>query len=500
MKADKLIISHRGNLQAKYGRKAARVFSLIKRLKSGSKKQGLTSEVVYLDDEVVMKSLNAEIVLSNGNEQAFKTAIDQVYNACEPDYIVIIGAQDIIPYQTLKNPARRLDEEETVPSDLPYASEAGYSNDVKKYLSPTRVVGRIPDIPGGNDPAYLEQLISNILQWKPVRSSFYQKYFGLSTVSWKGSTTKNISKLFSHTRQLRFSPMDGPAFRKSILHANCHFINCHGALQDPAFYGEKGKKQPESLFSKSLDGRVPYGTIVAAECCYGAQLFDIQEAGDMSIANKYLREGAIAFLGSSNVAYGPEDNLALADLMTQYFLLNIFEGASSGRALLEARIKFLNDAGPYLDVMELKTYAQFMLLGDPSIHPVQAVQNTASSSDSGAWINTRKNRRENLRVKGASLQQAIIPPSHSDNNELPIELQPAIKQMLKDNHMNAQITKEVFVNSLPTSSGRQKSGTKDVRFIAYSEKQQKQRMTSRRILMIKEKGNQLLGSRLYVSR
>ena len=321
MKADKLIISHRGNIEIKYGRKSNKIFAALTRLKSASKKEGLVTEIIYLDDAPMMASLNANTVLNNGSEEDFKVAIDQLYNECEPDYIVLIGAQDIIPYQTLKNPARRLDDEDTVPSDLPYASEAPYSNDVKEYLSPTRAVGRIPDIPGHGDPEYFQQVIDNILKWKPVKPSFYQKYFGLSTVSWKGSTSKNVSRLFNQTDHLHYSPLDGPAFKKTILKANCHFINCHGALEDPAFYGEKGDKQPESLFSKSLNGSVSYGTVVAAECCYGAQLFNIQEAGDMSIANKYLLEGCISFLGSSNVAYGPEDNLALGGSNDSIFFI-----------------------------------------------------------------------------------------------------------------------------------------------------------------------------------
>src|SRR6478609_247966 len=141
MMAEKVIISHRGNIEIKYGSKSRAVVAVLNRLKSWGTKNGIKSEIIFLDDAAVMKSLNAEVVPNNAKEEAFKTAIDQVYDELEPDYLVLVGAQDIIPYQTLKNPARRLDEEETVPSDLPYASDAPYSNDVKKYLSCTRVVG-----------------------------------------------------------------------------------------------------------------------------------------------------------------------------------------------------------------------------------------------------------------------------------------------------------------------------------------------------------------------
>lgn len=499
-KADKVILSHRGNIEAKYGRKTSRILNALKRLKLASVKAGLKTEVIFLDDPEIMKRYKATPITNPDSQEQFKHSIDQLYDCCEPDYIVLAGAQDIIPFQLLKNPARRLDEEEFVPTDLPYACSSAYSDDTKKYLSPSRVVGRIPDIPNVNDPAYFEKLVTHIVQWKPVASAFYQKYFGLSTVSWKGSTSKNITRLFKKTDRLHFSPIDGPAYRKNILSASCHFINCHGALQDPAFYGEKGDRQPESLFSKSLDGRIRYGTLVAAECCYGAQLFDPQEAGDMSIANKYLREGAIGFMGSSNVAYGPSDNLALADLMTQYFLLQVFDGASIGRSLLEARIRFLNDAGPYLDVMELKTYAQFLLLGDPAIHPVTAVAGTVSSNVGMAWLNTRNNRRENLKAKGQALQQSIIPPVHSEKIELPVEIQPEIRKMLKDNKMTNQVTKEVYVNTPKTVPGTGKSKQGEVRYIAYAQKEHKGKIVRRKILMVKEKGNKLLGSRLYISR
>lgn len=499
-KADKVILTHRGNIEAKYGRKSSRILNALKRLKLASAKAGLKTEIIFLDDPQMMEPYQATPITNPDSQEQFKHSIDQLYNCCEPDYVVLAGAQDIIPFQMLKNPARRLDEEEFVPTDLPYASASEYSDDTKKYLSPTRVVGRIPDIPKSGDPGYFEKIISHIVHWKPVAASVYQSYFGLSTVSWKGSTSKNIARLFKKTDRLHFSPLDGPAYRKNILSARCHFINCHGALEDTAFYGEKGDSQPESLYSRSLDGRVQYGTLVAAECCYGAQLFDPQEAGDMSIANKYLREGAIGFLGSSNVAYGPADNLALADLMTQYFLLQVFEGASIGRALLEARIRFLNDAGPYLDVMELKTYTQFLLLGDPSIHPVMAVAGSVSSNAGANWMNTRNNRRENLKAKGHALQQSIIPPIHSEKIELPVEIQPEIRKMLKENKMTDQVTKEVFVSKTKPVSGSGKAKQAEVRYIAYSQKEQKGKIVKRKILMVKEKANKLLGSRLYLSR
>jgi hypothetical protein len=99
-----------------------------------------------------------------------------------------------------------------------------------------------------------------------------------------------------------------------------HFINCHGATADPRFFGQRNSQSenyPVAHTARHLDGLVSEGTVVAAECCFERLLL----------------------------------------------------GAPLGRALLEARQQFVLDT-PLLHPSDLKTLAQFSLLGDPSIHPV----------------------------------------------------------------------------------------------------------------------------------
>jgi len=113
---------------------------------------------------------------------------------------------------------------------------------------------------------------------------------------------------------------------------------------------------------------------------------------------------AIAFMGSSTIAYGPADSQGLADLITQFFIKRVLDGASSGRAMLEAQQEFLTKSGPDLDPYELKTLAQFYLLGDPSLQPVDPAHEKGMSYD-----NTIENRRMNLSAKGANLKKSINP-------------------------------------------------------------------------------------------
>ena len=74
-------------------------------------------------------------------------------------------------------------------------------------------------------------------------------------------------------------------------------------------------------------------TVVAAECCYGAQLFNPNDAdGSLPMSNAYLGAGAAGYFGSTTIAYGPATGNGAADLLAQYFLINVLAGASLGRA------------------------------------------------------------------------------------------------------------------------------------------------------------------------
>ncbi len=99
-----------------------------------------------------MRRCRGKKVSSPGNERQSKDAVDAIYKALEPDYLVLIDGPDVIPHLTLNNPVPK-DKDPNVPSDLPYASDASYtSRDAAKYAAVTRVVGRIPGITGAKEP------------------------------------------------------------------------------------------------------------------------------------------------------------------------------------------------------------------------------------------------------------------------------------------------------------------------------------------------------------
>ena len=58
---------------------------------------------------------------------------------------MLLDRPDVIPHIVLDNAVPN-DLDDTVDSDLPYASDVGFSKQASRYLKITRVVGRIPNV------------------------------------------------------------------------------------------------------------------------------------------------------------------------------------------------------------------------------------------------------------------------------------------------------------------------------------------------------------------
>ena len=156
-------------------------------------------------------------------------------------------------------------------------------------------------------------------------------------------------------------------FTQAQLRQPVHFVNCHGNESDHTFSGEF----PEDVYSTAMDARhlagVTAGTVAAFECCFGAELYDPSGLPAMSIANQYLVMGAAGIVASTTISYGPADDNANADWICQFFIEQVLRGASLGRAFLEARLAYVRKQS-VVDPYDEKTLAQFVLLGDPSLH------------------------------------------------------------------------------------------------------------------------------------
>lgn len=407
---DKIIVTNKRVLRKKYGASGLRAIQAsLATLTSADKPRGIKTRTIYLDDAAAMKKVRGKAVTNAADPRQNKAAVDAIFKAVNPDYLMILGAADVVPHQDLDNPMLSPDDDDAHAwSDLPYACDAAYSRDPAQFVGPTRVVGRLPDLTGAPEPSHIIALLNTAAAYSRRPLGDYMRYFGLSAEVWQGSTRMSLNNVFGNGDNLLLAPSAGPAYPGGELGARAHFINCHGALAQPEFYGQRGSSYPVSLTTTTAGGRITEGTVAAAECCYGAELYNAAVLGlDMPICQSYLAQGAYGYLGSTTIAYGPADENGAADLICQYFLLSVLDGASVGRAALVARQQFVQHVAQ-MDPADLKTLAQFCLYGDPSVHPVDVptptgVPKGVASADAMRYF--RAERRANMKTVGEFLKR-----------------------------------------------------------------------------------------------
>ena len=489
---DKLIVSNRSALLKKYGEVGLKLIeAAVKQLIAADKRRKITSRLVYLDQKEV-REFHARPISKPSNVRENKNAIDALFRSCDPDYIMLLGSQDVIPHVKLGNLAH--DEDGLIiDSDLPYACDARFSRNPRHFLAPTRVVGRLPDINGGKDPAYIIRLLETATETRPQPRDGFATWFALSAKDWTGSSAITAASLFNEVDALELSPPAGPGKLKDLDRARVHFFNCHGDRGANTFWGQRGNSQPRSFHRSDVPQKLLPGTFIAAECCYGAEQY-APDRKQPSISATYLFNGAAAYVGSTTIAYGPETGQDDADLIAQYFVSFVLRGHSVGRAFLEAQQKFIKTSAPRIDSIELKTLTQFLLLGDPSLHVVEPQHRSLAVKNGKILIESkpadkkvfRKLRRKQLKESGDLAAESVETPRNAG------------KRIGADRHR--KFSKLARANGLKTFSaasfrfGDRKNG--ETHYVYVEKKKSKNRRHRPRVIIFKEIGHRV-DVRLY---
>jgi hypothetical protein len=506
---DKIIVSNSEALRAKYGSAGlTKIKQAVSALIAADATRGIKSRMVFLDQAATMKSFKGKAVTDPTDARQNKEAIDAIFKSSDPDYVLILGAPDIVPHQDMNNPAHVPpgdDPDVYAYGDLPYACDTPYSRDIATFKGPTRVVGRLPDLAGNaTSPDYLISLLRFAEKAKPRNVDDYGKYFGLSTHSWRKSTELSLTNTFGNNTALSIAPPKGPTHPAGTLAPLAHFINCHGAPSDPQFYGEKGNSQPVSLTSNGIGKKIKPGTVAAVECCYGAEIYDsVMLALPLPICQQYLIQGAHGYFGSSTIAYGPADGNGAADLITQYFLIAVRRGVSIGHAALTARQQFVQQTGE-LDPIDLKTLAQFNLLGDPSVVPALVPNPTGVPKGVDASQGERQargQRRAKLRAVGQMLQESKPTASKQARG---VRKSPTVQTALRNIAKQAGIgtRREFTAFDVKTPKGARPRGSKAISaasryYVAvYKPKDDNLRVAA----VAKEVSGRIVGYRIYTEK
>jgi hypothetical protein len=383
----KVVLTNRAAGTAKYGASGwRRIRAAVTVLAKADKARGITTRFFALDSAADCRKVGATALAAATDVETVKATVDRIFATWSPAYLAILGGPDLVPLVNLANPLwtgdPNHDPDPTIPSDLPYACDTPYTLTAASYRGPTRVVGRIADLTGDPDPqALLTQLRHAAVGGTVVRAS-PEPVFAVSAKVWVGSTTTSIAGLPDVSGTVHTSPPNGPTWTTADIAPRVHFVNCHGAEFDPKWYGQLSPNNwnlPVAIAASNIPAAVPLGQVVATECCYGTAHWPPSAAGGQAgVALTYLLAGASGVFGSSTVAYGPATTNDYADVICRLFVEQVLGGASTGRAALVARQRFIQSQA-FLDPTDVKTLAQFALLGDPSAVPFVAATGGAAA-------------------------------------------------------------------------------------------------------------------------
>jgi hypothetical protein len=417
---DKVIVTNLCKLAAKYGSAGrASVEAAVKGLIDADLLRGIVTVLIDLSDSGTKAAYGFDPISAGNatNPQLNKDAIDQICKHCKPGpaYLLLLGSVDVIPHIPLDNPlmGEPGDPDSDLPSDLPYACNEPYSTDVQDFIAPARVVGRLPNVTGDTDPAYLVSLLDTAATFTPRPASDYSAFLGISAQAWETSTGLSLDAIFGTHSGVNVSPPHGHIWTPAEAGRLSHFVNCHGATGAPYFYG---KTVPLILAHSAATAgpMIIEGTVMTAECCYGAELYNPGGSlvpGQNGMCNAYLGSKAYAYFGSTNTSYGGTTTIGTADLICQLFFKELLSGASAGRACLQTRLDFVLGKGPALTPGDLKTLAQFNLMADPSLSPVESAPHTvialSGTEDSAAQAAVERHARRNRRAAMAALSSVV---------------------------------------------------------------------------------------------
>ena len=386
----KLSVTVKCHLERKYNAVSLnQINTAIRRWIEADVHRGIRTVHVAVDDSAAMRALRVKPVSGKATAHKIKRAIDDLWKRLTPDYLVLFGGADIVPMFEVVNPSHdaKGDDDEKVPTDNPYACSLRFSSSKRQtYLVPDRVIGRMPDMLSDNDPAWFVDYLETATCWRSKPASFYNEKFAICCNSWKRAGLECIRYIARSGRpvsHLFISPpiSDISTSARKHLSARLHMIKCHGSQLDPKFYGQERKRYPEAIASATLKPRLKPATVAAATCCYGAQIFSPADPGaikpgEWPLASTYLRKGALGFVGSTMIAWLGDSEISYADWIVAAYLKSILGGSSIGRAFLESKqdyVRWINQQGYAIDLMDEKTLIEYVLLGDPSIHPVSSV-------------------------------------------------------------------------------------------------------------------------------
>lgn len=370
--ADHIIIASRRNIEGKFGRAGfERVDAALRPLA-----QATQAALVYADDP-----LSAGL---HGIDPARPDRADDWRAAMfalggQSASLLLVGGPDLVPMPRVFNPSD--DDDGPLPSDAPFAGTY--------LLAPAHAVGRLPD---ADNLDFLVDLVQSAteahaaarrggLDWRAAlrRTQTTGTAIGYTASIWRHAARAVFAALDTPQRLRMSPPLDhrqAPVLDSDVF-APAYF-NLHGLRDTAGWYGQRDPLLaadypafPLALQPDQLAPAPRRRRIVLSAACYGAYIEGKSEAD--SLALSFLATQAVAFIGSTALAYGGlSEPLQATDQLALLFWQGLRAGLSVGEALRQAKLGLaeeLKRRQGYLDAEDQKAILTFTLLGDPTLIP-----------------------------------------------------------------------------------------------------------------------------------
>jgi hypothetical protein len=395
-----VIVSSKSNLTARFGDDGfIQVDQDLRELAQAIETHvGLQAVIIYVDDVYSLDPYRLQPI-DPADPLQIKMLLDLLDTrlngqGLEIHYLLIIGGDSVLPFHRLPNPID--DQDESVPSDNPYASRDD------NYFIPERAIGRMPDghaegvdflrslirtAIDGHDKPRGKGLLNSIVDmfWSEDEGNGHGQ--GYSASIWRRAS-RAVFKTIGDNQDLRTSPPLTYEEFKLSDDPHLSYFNLHGIEDGADWYGQRDALFPADypLFPVALrPADLPpvesANAVVFTEACYGANI--LGKDTKTSIALRFLASRALALIGSTNISYGSiAPPLLGADLVGRHFWEGLMDHMTIGDALRYAKVslaKEMQDQQGYLDGEDQKTLISFVLYGDPSL-PATAIHNGVTAA------------------------------------------------------------------------------------------------------------------------
>jgi len=385
----------------------------IEKLIEADAQRGIETTLVYLDQvEGAPTPANPERL----SRQEVKERMNIIIKDVNPEYLLILGGPSVVPHQKLITPYPELvkliaenhpnypDDSRFIESDFPYASTAEYSKKLNSFFKDRTVaIGRIGF--EDKDSKLMITALNSVVNYTAKPKSYYENYFSVvskfvsldlkkpDVLAEKVVDKLFLGKVFDNVNYSLSSPNTWEDWTKEEMACPMHVIIAHSYPFYPYVLGQGDNLTFKiALSEESIDNRLTEGNIVVSSACYATRLYNKKhyytpfnyltnitslipdgnnpQAQRGPLCNTYFKNGNVAFLGST--FWGGDFRILV------FFLQELMKGCSTGEALMHAQDRLYHLDSSISGEIGC-TLASSVLLGDPSIAPVEETDSLKSA-------------------------------------------------------------------------------------------------------------------------